>query len=274
MYLVRCFITCFQAEFVTQTNFYQKNPVGFRSLQERRSTRARRNKLQESLEEPRAPLVGPWEPVRPEEALVPAKPVRKGKTCRVPKGSGLELSNSRKYKTTAAERRRRFREKQGIPDDGSSSRVQVEKKKKVRFVLCMLTATLASLPQVTAPIEQYLIREHTAMGRCRQVAPEFRDKAVAEEKERQQKALQVEAEMEKGAGGAQGEEDREEDRRGEGGCGATSQPILVSPWAHSLSVATLVVVSDWRGRHLGCSKIFISLIYHLYSVKMPGQVLG
>ncbi len=39
-----------------------------------------------------------------------------------------------------------------------------------------------------------------------------------------------------------------------------SQPILVSLGAHSLSVATLVVVSDGRGRHLGCSKVFTSLI--------------
>ncbi len=53
----------------------------------------------------------------------------------------------------------------------------------------------------------------------------------------------------------------------------TTQPILVSLGAHSLSVATLVVVSDGRGRHLGCSMVFISLIYHLYSISTPGQVL-
>ena len=33
--------------------------------------------------------------------------------------------------------------------------------------------------------------------------------------------------------------------------GETAQPILVSLGAHSLWVATLVVVSDGRGRHLG-----------------------
>ena len=31
----------------------------------------------------------------------------------------------------------------------------------------------------------------------------------------------------------------------------TSQPILVSLWAHSLSVATLAVVSDARGSTFG-----------------------
>ncbi len=51
-----------------------------------------------------------------------------------------------------------------------------------------------------------------------------------------------------------------------------TQPILVSLGAHTLSVATLVVVSD-GGRHLGCFKVFVSLIYRLYSVSMPGQVL-
>ncbi len=42
--------------------------------------------------------------------------------------------------------------------------------------------------------------------------------------------------------------------------------IGIAKGAHSLSVATLV-------RHLGCSEVFISLIYHLYSVSTPGQVL-
>ena len=50
------------------------------------------------------------------------------------------------------------------------------------------------------------------------------------------------------------------------------QLILLSPWAHSLSVATLVVVSDgvdvW-----GCSKVFTSLICHLRSVSTPRQLL-
>ena len=42
---------------------------------------------------------------------------------------------------------------------------------------------------------------------------------------------------------------------------------MVSLGAHTLSVVTLVVVSDGTGRHLGCSKAFTSLIYHLYSVR-------
>ncbi len=52
----------------------------------------------------------------------------------------------------------------------------------------------------------------------------------------------------------------------------TSQPMLVSLGAHSLSVATLVVVGD-GGRHSGCYKVFVSLIYHLRSVSTPGQAL-
>ena len=53
----------------------------------------------------------------------------------------------------------------------------------------------------------------------------------------------------------------------------TSQPLLASLGAHSLSVTTQVSVSD-GGRRLGRSKAFISLICHLYSVSTtPGQVL-
>ena len=57
------------------------------------------------------------------------------------------------------------------------------------------------------------------------------------------------------------------------GKGAVTRPILVSLGAHSLSPAKLVVFSDGRGRHLGCARVFISLIYHLYSISTPGQVL-
>ena len=52
-----------------------------------------------------------------------------------------------------------------------------------------------------------------------------------------------------------------------------TQPILASLVARSLSVSTLVVVSDGRGRQLGRSKIFISLKCHLYCVSTPGHVL-
>ena len=52
-----------------------------------------------------------------------------------------------------------------------------------------------------------------------------------------------------------------------------SQPILALLGAHSRSVATLAVVSDGRDRHLGCSKVFTSLICHLYSVSTTGQPL-
>ncbi len=163
-------------------------------LQVRRSTRTRRNKLQESLEEPRAPLTEPWEPVKPEDSMVPPKPVKKGKTCRVPKGSQELLQNqeqqSQKYKTTAAERRRKFREKQGLPEN--PYRVKV-----------------------VAPIEEYLIREHTSLNKCKHVEPEFRDKAI--EVERQRKKARAEAEKENMRGGdanAQKEEDEEEDKKG------------------------------------------------------------
>ena len=52
-----------------------------------------------------------------------------------------------------------------------------------------------------------------------------------------------------------------------------SQPILVLLWARSLSVATLVVVGDGWGRHLGCAKVFMSPMCHLYSISTQGQVL-
>ncbi len=95
--------------------------MAFTIFQLRRSSRTRRNKLQESLEEPKAPLAGPWEPVKPEDSVVPAKPIKKGKTCKAPKGHVLE---GQKYKTTAAERRRKFQEKQGVPVNPNAVKVK------------------------------------------------------------------------------------------------------------------------------------------------------
>ena len=49
-----------------------------------------------------------------------------------------------------------------------------------------------------------------------------------------------------------------------------TRPILVSLWAHSLSVATLVVlVSDGVDVWVAL-RFFMSLIYHLHSVSTPG----
>ncbi len=54
---------------------------------------------------------------------------------------------------------------------------------------------------------------------------------------------------------------------------AHTQPMLESLWAHSLSVVTPVVVSDERGQNLGCAKVFMSPMCHLYSISTPGQLL-
>ncbi len=51
-----------------------------------------------------------------------------------------------------------------------------------------------------------------------------------------------------------------------------TRPTNIGIAGGTLSVATLVVVCDGV-RQLGCSKVFISLIYHSYSVSAPGQVL-
>ena len=53
-----------------------------------------------------------------------------------------------------------------------------------------------------------------------------------------------------------------------------SSPTNIGIARDKLSVASLVVVSDGV-EHLGCSKVFISLslIYHLYSIRTPEQVL-
>ncbi len=67
--------------------------------------------------------------------------------------------------------------------------------------------------QVIVPIEQYLIREHTSMGRCKHVEPEFRDKAVEEEKVR--KRVMTETEQADTAKEARQEEDKEQDDKEE-----------------------------------------------------------
>ncbi len=121
--------------------------------------------------------------------MVPPKPPRKGKTCRVPKGRGAELTNDRRYKTTAAERRRKNRERRGLSPES------------------------ANAVKVTVPIEQYLIREHTTLRSCKDVNPEFRDRAVEERKRRKAERQEADGGGEQ-EGGAQRAEDQEEDNRG------------------------------------------------------------
>ncbi len=59
-----------------------------------------------------------------------------------------------------------------------------------------------------------------------------------------------------------------------GTLGREGNPTNIGIARGTLSVETLVVVNDGRGRHLGCYKVFISLIYYLYtSISTPGQVL-
>jgi len=94
----------------TQNNEIINDPVLEKPV---RTLRQRRNKLQESLTEQKAPLVGAWEPVKPHEATPTlTKPPKKGKTCRKPKNEQRE-DDSKRYRTTAAERRRRMDEKEG-----------------------------------------------------------------------------------------------------------------------------------------------------------------
>lgn len=68
----------------------------------RRSKRLRKNRLQELLNEPKAPLADPWEPIKPHEAsnVVP-KPIKKGKTCRAPSDVVLKraVNNAKRYST-------------------------------------------------------------------------------------------------------------------------------------------------------------------------------
>ncbi len=60
---------------------------------------------------------------------------------------------------------------------------------------------------------------------------------------------------------------------GEGRRRRTSQPMSASLWPPSLSVATLVVVSDGDVDVWGRSKVFVALICHLCSVSTLGQLL-
>lgn len=69
----------------------------------RRSKRIRRNRHEESLNEPKAPLTNPWEPIKPHEASNVVKPVKKGKTCRAPKNLVLKKGSSRSKKRKADE---------------------------------------------------------------------------------------------------------------------------------------------------------------------------
>ncbi len=53
-----------------------------------------------------------------------------------------------------------------------------------------------------------------------------------------------------------------------------TQPILASLRAHTLSAATLLAVGNEEGVDVWVAlRVFISLMYHLYSVSMPGQPL-
>ena len=53
----------------------------------------RRDKFQEILDEPKAPLADKWEPVKPHEAAnVKPRPVKRGRTCRAPPVSSAKLA--------------------------------------------------------------------------------------------------------------------------------------------------------------------------------------
>ena len=118
--------------------------------------RPRRNKLEESLNEPKAPLGDPWEVIKPHEATVPPKPAKKGRTCKAPSNVVLKKALSRQKRVRKA------------PDELEED----PNRKKV---------------QVTVPVEEYLIHEkvtHKYHGKSRLVAPEFQELAHEENKER------------------------------------------------------------------------------------------
>jgi hypothetical protein len=76
----------------------------------RRSTRNRRNKHEESLNEEKAPITSKWEPIKPLDAanVAPRKPPRKGKTCRATRNVVLK-------KTGPDDRKKRKRGEQDGP---------------------------------------------------------------------------------------------------------------------------------------------------------------
>lgn len=134
----------------------------------KRNPRKRRDKFQENLDEPKAPLTDKWEPVKPHEAAkVAAKPVKKGRSCKAPPNVDLkknkEASTRRRNKKAAAGA-------EAEATDGGSKVVRV-----------------------ITPVEQYLIHEvvthkySNLAGRNHEVGSEFVEDAHQEAKERKDK---------------------------------------------------------------------------------------
>ena len=138
----------------------------------RKSKRTRRNKFQETLNELKAPLVGPWEPVKPSDAIVPPKPSRKGKTCKAP--SKTVLGKSRKRKNQEA-------------------------------------SSIPSTTEVNSsePIEQYLVHDmvtqkYSSFGKLHGIGNEL--EALAEVEDKQREKVREED------GLSQNQQDKEEDK--------------------------------------------------------------
>ena len=140
--------------------------------EEGRDKRKKRDRLTEICNEPKAPIEDPWEPLTPQEAEETApkrKPIRKGRTTKLP--VAVVLSNLKKMS-----RSQRSQKKMAQIE-------QLEKKLKV-----------------SVPIEQYVIRElfskysikdYQSGKLGRDLAPEFADIAaeVAARKKAENKVI-------------------------------------------------------------------------------------
>jgi condensin-2 complex subunit H2 len=142
------------------------------SEEENRKSKRRRDKFQEILDEPKAPLADKWDPIKPHEAAnVKQRPVKKGRTCKAAPNVVLK-------RTAAGSRGNRLK---GRGEELEHSSVAAA------------ATTAAKKVMVKAPIEQHLIhdRMYCALGKNKLVTEEFQDIAYQENKERKKSREKV-----------------------------------------------------------------------------------